>query len=100
MPGGVLRLHLDGGQAIDAYLVFDLLGSDDGMLTRVSLDNVNISVIPAPGALLLVVIGAGAFVVWRRVDKVFDRKLSLNCNVRNKWYSRYPEAEDCNRRKK
>jgi len=69
MPGGDLRLHLDGGQAMDAYLLFDLLGSYDGMLTGVNLDNVNISVIPAPGALLLVGIGAVAVGLWRRVGK-------------------------------
>jgi hypothetical protein len=69
MPGGDSQLHLDGGQAMDAYLLFDLLGSDDGMLTSVNLDNVNISVIPAPGALLLGLIGASAVGLWRKLGE-------------------------------
>lgn len=55
-------LGLDG---LDAALYFDLIGSDDGFLTSVSIDNVQVSVIPVPGALLLGSIGVG-LVGWLR----------------------------------
>jgi len=53
-------------------LVFDLWGSEDGMLTSVSLDNVNVSVVPAPGGLVLGLIGMGAVGILRRsrIEKV------------------------------
>ena len=50
----------------DVFLAFDLLGGDDGMVTSVSLDNVSVSVIPAPGALLLGMIGTGLVGFLRR----------------------------------
>lgn len=71
VSGNTVSLDVSGLAGLDAYLVFDLWGSDDGMLTSVSLDNVNVSVIPAPGALLLGLIGMGAVGVLRRVGKIF-----------------------------
>ena len=53
-----------------AYLVFDLLGGDDGYATTVEVDNVGITAIPAPGAVVLGVIGlftAGAYLRRRLV---------------------------------
>ena len=57
-------LGLEGRQAV---LDFYLLGTDDGYMTEVALDNVQVSVIPAPGALLLALIGTGAVGLWRRL---------------------------------
>ena len=51
----------------DVLLSFDLWASYDGKETTVNLDNVNISVIPAPGALLLGLMGTGAVGLWRRL---------------------------------
>lgn len=50
----------------DVLLSFDLWGGDDGMITSASIDNISVSVIPAPGALLLGMIGSGLVGVWRR----------------------------------
>jgi hypothetical protein len=47
-------------------LSFDLWGGLDGMLTNVDLDNVNVSVIPVPGALLLGLIGTGLVGIIRK----------------------------------
>jgi hypothetical protein len=67
--GNTVKLDVSGLAGLDAYMVFNLLGSADGMMTSVTLDNVNISVIPAPGALLLGLIGASIIGSWRRFLK-------------------------------
>jgi len=59
VSGNTVSVDVSGFAGLDAYLVFDLWGSYDGMLTSVSLDNVKVSVIPVPGALLLGFIGIG-----------------------------------------
>lgn len=65
--GSTVSLDVSGFSGMNAFLVFDLLSGVDGMYTTVSLDNVNVSVsvIPAPGGLLLCVIGTG-LVGWLR----------------------------------
>ena len=55
---------------MDAYLAFDLWSSYDGMITTVHLDNVEISVIPAPGALLLALFGTGTVGFWKRFRNI------------------------------
>ena len=67
VSGNTVRLNVFGMDGEDVLLVFDLYGDDDGRWTSVTLDNVNISVIPAPGALLLGLIGTGAVGLWRRL---------------------------------
>jgi hypothetical protein len=58
----MLRLDLSGLGGRDAALYFDLIGSDDGMLTSVSVDNV--AIIPEPSTLIL--IGFGALLATRK----------------------------------
>ena len=53
-------------RGLDALLSFDLWVADVGMLTSVSLDNVNVSVIPARDALLRGLIGIGLVGIARR----------------------------------
>jgi hypothetical protein len=61
-----VNLDVSGFSGMNAYLVFELTSDiTDGVLATVSLDNVNISVIPAPGALLLAFVGTG-LVGWLR----------------------------------
>jgi len=68
--GTRVTLDVSAFRGMDAYLVFDLLASDDGMTTSVTLDNVTISTVPAPGALLLGLVGMSAVGgVWRRFVK-------------------------------
>jgi len=67
ISGKTVTLNVWGLAGQNVFLAFDLIGGDDGMLTEVSLDNVDISVIPAPGALLLGLIGTGAVGLWRRL---------------------------------
>ncbi len=50
----------------DVLMSFDLWGGDDGMITSASVDNVSVSVIPAPGALLLAGLGASLVGAVRR----------------------------------
>lgn len=71
VSGNTVSLDISSLADMDAYLVFDLWGSDDGLLTSVRLDNVEISLVPAPGALLLGLIGMGAGVLglWCRFNK-------------------------------
>ena len=64
--GLTVRLDVSGFRGMGAYLVFDLWGYDDGVSTTVDLDNVEVSVVPAPGALLLGVIGIGTVGTLRR----------------------------------
>jgi len=49
---------------LDAYLRFDLWSREDGWITYVGLDNVNVqgSAVPVPGALLLGLIGTGILI--------------------------------------
>ena len=56
----------------DVFLSFDLWGGLDGMLTNVLLDNVNVSVIPAPAAIVLGLIGTGLVGLYRKL--LPDRK--------------------------
>ena len=72
VSGNTVSLDVSGLAGMDAYIVFDLWGSEDGMLTSVSLDNVNVSVVPAPGGLVLGLIGMGAVGILRRsrIEKV------------------------------
>lgn len=60
----LVRLDLTGLGGREAALYFDLIGGDDGMLTSVSLDNVEI--IPEPYSLLLWLACAGSFGFLRR----------------------------------
>ena len=64
----MLRLDLSGLGGLDAALYFDLIGSDDGMLTSVSLDNVEI--IPEPCSLLLWLVGMGSLAFLRKAKLV------------------------------
>jgi hypothetical protein len=64
--GTRVSLDVSGFRGMNTYLVFDLWGGTDGMLTNVSLDNVNISVIPAPAALFLGLIGTGLVGIIRK----------------------------------
>jgi len=65
--GTKVTLDVSAFGGLDAYLVFDLWSNlYDGVETSVNLDNVNITVIPAPGALLLGLIGFSAVGLWRR----------------------------------
>lgn len=69
--GTTVSLNISGLAGQDVLLAFDLLGSADGMITTVALDNVDISTqaIPAPGALILAVIGVGLHGARRRARK-------------------------------
>ncbi|MCJ7670347.1 MAG: hypothetical protein MUO61_07555 [Dehalococcoidia bacterium] len=61
----MLRLDLSGLGGRDAALYFDLIGSDDGMLTSVNVDNV--AIIPEPCSLLLWLVGTGTLGFLRRI---------------------------------
>jgi len=67
--GNTVKFDVSSLAGQNVFLAFDLLGSDDGMFTSVRLDNVDVSVIPAPGALLLGLIGTGVIGIWRRFNK-------------------------------
>jgi len=69
VSGSTVSLDVSSWAGYDVLLSFDLLGGLDGMQTTVGLDNVNVSVIPAPGALLLGLIGTGAVGLWRRLKR-------------------------------
>ncbi|MBA7656029.1 hypothetical protein ES703_63942 [subsurface metagenome] len=71
VSGNTVSLDISSLAGLDAYLVFDLWGSDDGWLTSVNVDNVDISLVPTPSALLLGLIGMGTGVLglWRRFNK-------------------------------
>lgn len=66
VAGSTVSLDVSPFAGQDVFLGFDLLGGDDGCLTSVSVDNVSVSVIPAPGALLLGMIGTGLVGFLRR----------------------------------
>lgn len=66
VSGNTVTLDISGLRGLDAFLSFDLWGGDDGMITTASLDDVSVSAIPAPGALLLGLIGTGAVGFLRR----------------------------------
>jgi len=51
-------------------LEFGFLGMDDFTITTISLDNVKVSAIPAPGAMALVGIGCGIVGLLRRAKKL------------------------------
>jgi hypothetical protein len=61
----MLRLDLSGLGGRNAALYFDLIGSDDGMLTTVTVDNV--TVIPEPCSLLLWLVGTSTLGFLRRI---------------------------------
>ncbi len=67
--GSRISLDVSGLSSMNAYLVFDLLGSDDGMTTKIYLDNVEVCRIPAPRAMLLGFIGMGMVGLWIRSQK-------------------------------
>jgi len=71
IAGDTVTLDLRSvARGTNAYLVFDLLGGDDGYATTVEVDNVGLTAIPAPGAVVLGVIGlfwAGAYLRRRLV---------------------------------
>jgi len=69
VSGSTVSLDVSSWAGYDVLLSFDLWGGLDGMQTTVGVDNVNVSVIPAPGALLLGLIGTGAVGLWRRFSK-------------------------------
>jgi hypothetical protein len=69
VTGNKVMLDVAALAGQDVFLSFDLWGSDDGMLTSVNLDNVKVTVIPVPGALLLGLIGTGAVGLWRKFRK-------------------------------
>ncbi len=66
VSGITVTLDISGLRGLDALLSFDLWGGDDGMITTASLDNVSVLVIPAPGALLLGLIGTGTIGLIRK----------------------------------
>lgn len=67
---GTLTITTDltgfGNRAVALY--FDLIGSDDGMVTRVMVDNVEVAV-PEPCSLLLWLVGTGTVGIFRRFSK-------------------------------
>lgn len=71
MLGNKVSLDVSALVGSGVYLVFDLIGGDDGMVTAAYLDNVGISMrdtvptIPAPDASLLGIVGT-ALVAWVR----------------------------------
>jgi hypothetical protein len=69
VSGSTGSLDVSSWAGYDVLLSFDLWGGLDGMQTTVSLDNVNVSVVPAPGALVLVLIGSGMIGLWRRFSR-------------------------------
>lgn len=64
--GMTVSLDISAFRGLPAYLVFDLWGGVDGLFTTAALDNVQVSVIPAPSALLLGCIGTGLTGWFRR----------------------------------
>jgi hypothetical protein len=73
VSGSTVSLDVSGLAGQDVLLSFDLRGSDDGKLTSVGVDNVSVSsVIPAPGALMLGLIGTGlvGFLRRSRIGKI------------------------------
>lgn len=72
VSGNTVSLDVSGLAGQNVLLLFDLRGSDDGKLTSVSVDNVSVSVIPAPGALMLGLIGTGlvGFLHKSRIGKI------------------------------
>jgi hypothetical protein len=63
----MVSLDVSGFGSMNAFLVFKLTSDiEDGVLATVSLDNVNISAIPVPGALLLAFVGTGLVGCLRR----------------------------------
>lgn len=67
--GTTVSLDVSSVAGENVFLAFDLFGSDDGKLTSVSIYKVDISLVPAPGALLLGIIGTGMVGLWRRFKK-------------------------------
>ena len=65
--GRKVSLDVSGFAGSDVYLVFDLWMSYDGRETIVQLDNVEVSVIPVPGTLLLSMIGIGSLRVLKNI---------------------------------
>lgn len=53
----------------DALLAFDLWGGDDGFATSVAIDNVEFTVVPLPGAVLLGTVGLALADYLRRRDR-------------------------------
>jgi hypothetical protein len=73
VSGNIVTLDVSSLAGKDVLLSFDLWGSDDGMSTIVKLDNVTVSgltVVPAPGALLLGSIGVSLIGWLRRANKI------------------------------
>ncbi len=60
VAGNTISLDVSSWRGQDVLLSFDLWASYDGMTTTAELDNVNVSVVPLPGAALLALIGLGA----------------------------------------
>lgn len=74
VSSSTISLDVSAWAGQDVFLSFDLFGGDDGMLTSVSVDNVGVSVIPAPGALLLGLVGAGTVSIWRKFGKFVHQR--------------------------
>ncbi len=68
--GNTVTLDVSGLAGQNVFLAFDLWGGYDGMNTTVGVDNVSVSVIPAPGALLLAGIGTCIVGKLRRMKKL------------------------------
>ncbi len=64
--GNNVMLDVSGLAGQNVLLSFDLWSGMDGLQATVQLDNVNVSVIPAPGALLLTSFGVGLIAKYRR----------------------------------
>ena len=69
VSGSMVALDVSGLAGLDAYLVFNLVAGEDGMTTTVNLDNVNVSVVPLPGAVILGLLGLTSGLISLRIKR-------------------------------
>ncbi|MBN1362190.1 MAG: hypothetical protein JW993_16460 [Sedimentisphaerales bacterium] len=63
VAGNTISLDVSSWRGQDVLLSFDLWGSYDGMTTTTHLDNVDVSVVPLPSAVLLAIVGLGSSII-------------------------------------